>query len=111
MSARPKKAIREISVSEFKTNCLSLIKQVEKTKAPIRLTKRGKPIAEVIPVSPEADARRNWIGSLSGEMKTSVISYLRSWTFDILRSSKIETVTLGPFFHFREALPLCLPEL
>lgn len=42
---------------------------MEKTKAPIRLTKRGKPIAELVPVSPEAVARHDWIGSLSGEMK------------------------------------------
>lgn len=69
MPAKSRKVIQEISVSEFKAKCLSLIQQVQKTKAPIRLTKRGKPIAEVVPVSPEADARRDWIGSLSAVTK------------------------------------------
>jgi prevent-host-death family protein len=68
MPARPKKTIQEISVSEFKAKCLSLLEQVDKTKAPIRLTKRGKPIADVVPVSPEA-ADRDWLGFMSDRIK------------------------------------------
>jgi prevent-host-death family protein len=69
MPAKAKKSIQEISVSEFKAKCLSLLQQVQKTKSPIRVTKRGKPIAEIVPVSPQSDARRDWIGSLSAVTK------------------------------------------
>ncbi len=57
----------EISISEFKAKCLSLLDQVHKTKKPIRVTRFGKPIAEVIPPSltPPAD----WMGSMKGRIE------------------------------------------
>ena len=39
--------------------------EVSKTKTPLRVTRRGKPLADVIPASPEAE-ERSWIGSMSG---------------------------------------------
>lgn len=54
--------MKEIAISEFKAKCLSLIDQVEKTKQPIRITRRGKVIAEVGPATPTED--RSWIGSM-----------------------------------------------
>jgi len=36
-------------VSEFKAKCLQLLKDVEKNGDRIVITKRGKPVAEVIP--------------------------------------------------------------
>jgi len=38
-----------LSVSEFKAKCLSILQDVNKQKKRIIITKRGKPIAEVIP--------------------------------------------------------------
>ncbi len=60
-----KKPIQEIAISEFKAKCLSLLEEVSKTKTPLRVTRRGKPLADVIPASPEAE-ERSWIGSMSG---------------------------------------------
>jgi prevent-host-death family protein len=60
-----KKPIPEIAISEFKARCLSLLEEVSKTKTPLRVTRRGKPLADVIPASPEAE-ERSWIGSMSG---------------------------------------------
>ena len=60
--------MQEISISEFKAKCLAVLKQVSKTKKPIRVTRFGKPIAEVVPVSP-AKGRANWIGSMAGRGK------------------------------------------
>jgi prevent-host-death family protein len=57
--------MEEIAISEFKAKCLALLEQVQKTKTPIRITRRGKPIAEVIPPSPTTD-RANWLGSMAG---------------------------------------------
>jgi prevent-host-death family protein len=65
-----KKTIREIGVSEFRTKCFSFVTQVEKTKVPIRLTKRGKAIADVIPIAaPVKEDRRDWLGSMAGTIK------------------------------------------
>src|ERR1700674_241846 len=64
MSSEKKKPIREIAISKFKAKCLSLLEEVSKTKTPLRVTRRGKPIADVIPASSEAE-ERSWIGSLS----------------------------------------------
>ena len=52
---RGKKAMHEIAISEFKAKCLSLLEEVNKTKTSLRVTRRGKPIADVIPASPDVD--------------------------------------------------------
>jgi len=44
--------MKEVAVSEFKAKCLGLIEEVRKTRKPIRLTRFGKPVAEVVPASP-----------------------------------------------------------
>jgi prevent-host-death family protein len=57
----------EIAISEFKAKCLALLDQVEKTKKPIRVTRRGKVVAEVYPPSPEPAT--DWIGSMKNEIE------------------------------------------
>ena len=57
--------MREISISEFKAKCLSLLEQVRATKKPIRITRFGKPVAEVVPPTAVVD-REDWIGSMKG---------------------------------------------
>jgi prevent-host-death family protein len=56
-----------VAISEFKAKCLALVAQVEKTKHPIRITRFGKPVAEVIP--PSAQAPENWIGSMKDKIE------------------------------------------
>jgi prevent-host-death family protein len=68
MSVGKKKPIQEIAISKFKAKCFSLLEEVSKTKTPLRVTRRGKAIADVIPASSEGD-ERSWIGSLSGSVK------------------------------------------
>jgi prevent-host-death family protein len=58
----------EVPISEFKAKCLALLEQVNKTKQPIRITRHGKPVAEVIPATETVD-RAAWIGSLKGKIK------------------------------------------
>jgi prevent-host-death family protein len=60
--------MQEIAISEFKAKCLSILAQVEKTKLPIRITRHGKPVAEVIPSKPVMD-RAAWIGSMKDSME------------------------------------------
>ena len=60
--------MKEIAISEFKAKCLGLLQQVQKTRKPIRITRFGKPVAEVVPPSPEAGAS-HWIGSMRDTMR------------------------------------------
>jgi prevent-host-death family protein len=60
--------MKEIAISEFKAKCLALLDQVQKTKKPIRVTRFGKPVAEVVPPSPEAPTG-DWIGSMKDSIK------------------------------------------
>jgi prevent-host-death family protein len=39
-----------LSVSKFKATCLSVLEDVKKQKKKVLITKRGEPIAEIIPV-------------------------------------------------------------
>jgi prevent-host-death family protein len=40
-----------LSVSKFKATCLAVLEEVKKKKKRILITKRGEPIAELVPVS------------------------------------------------------------
>jgi prevent-host-death family protein len=59
--------MKEVAISEFKAKCLALLDQVQKTKKPIRVTRFGKPIAEVVPPSPASTS--NWMGSMKNEIE------------------------------------------
>jgi prevent-host-death family protein len=58
----------EIPISEFKAKCLAFLEQVRKTREPIRITRHGKPVAEIVPPGPVMD-RGAWIGSLRGTVE------------------------------------------
>jgi prevent-host-death family protein len=59
--------MKEVAISEFKAKCLSLLDEVQKTKQPILVTRRGKPVAEVSAPSPAKS--RDWMGSMQGKSK------------------------------------------
>lgn len=53
-----------IAAGEFKAECLSLLDNVARTRLPLVITKRGKPVAQLVPM-PEAPAL---FGALSGSV-------------------------------------------
>lgn len=55
----------EIPAAQFKAECLKLMDQVEKTREPIVITKHGRPVAQLTPVSAEPK-------SLFGYMKDTL---------------------------------------
>ena len=61
--------MQEIAISEFKAKCLSLLQQVSKTKESIRITRFGKPVADVVPPAEVEVDRNAWIGSGHGTAK------------------------------------------
>jgi len=73
----------EIAVSKFKATCLSALQRVRRTGRPLRVTRFGKPIADVVPaldVKPVA----SWLGAMrrrgrvSGDLVAPVLPE-RDW--------------------------------
>jgi prevent-host-death family protein len=55
--------MKKIAAGAFKANCLSLMDDVRATKRPLLITKRGKPVAKLVPVEDDMD---DFIGRLKG---------------------------------------------
>jgi prevent-host-death family protein len=54
----------EISAAEFKAKCLKLMDEIAKTRKSITITKRGRPVARLVPA--ESEARKPLFGYMSG---------------------------------------------
>jgi prevent-host-death family protein len=57
---------RMIKASEFKAKCLALLDEVERTGNRLVITKKGKPVAELVSHKP---AKRSLIGLLKGRVE------------------------------------------
>ena len=57
-----------ISISKFKATCLRLLDNVQKTGKSILVTRKGEPIALVIPPPPPPKAKR-WLGCMKDTLK------------------------------------------
>ena len=53
-----------VAAGVFKAQCLKLMDRVAETKEPITVTKRGKPVARLVPVEPAR--KRPLFGYLQG---------------------------------------------
>ena len=56
--------MEEIAISKFKADCPRILEQVRRTGKPVRITRFGKPIAEIVPPPPEK--RADWMGCMAG---------------------------------------------
>lgn len=69
--------MEEIAISKFKATCLAVLEQVRVTGKPIRVTRFGKPVAEVTP--PAAPNREKRVlggmpGRIVGDLKESLFT-------------------------------------
>lgn len=53
-----------MTAGEFRAHCLAVLNEVARTREPVVITKRGKPIAKLVPL--EESKRRKFLGSLEG---------------------------------------------
>lgn len=72
--------MKEVAISEFKAKCLGILEQVRKTRKPIRVTRFGEPVAEVVPPSATKRGGRK-LGSLAGtaEILGDIVGPTGSW--------------------------------
>ena len=57
--------MEEIAISKFKATCLAVLEGVRRTGEPVLVTKRGKPVAEVVPPSAGRGGKRE-LGTMAG---------------------------------------------
>jgi prevent-host-death family protein len=55
--------MKKIAAGEFKARCLTLMEDVRSTRQPLVITKRGKPVAKLVPADDDKD---DFIGRLEG---------------------------------------------
>ena len=60
-----------VAASEFKAICLRLIGQMSMDHEPVTITKRGRPVAVLLPLPPPGDETISIIGAMQG----SVLGY------------------------------------
>ncbi len=77
--------MQEIAISKFKATCLAVLEEVRRTGKPVRITRFGRPVAEVVPARPAKAG--SWLGCLrgSGEIHGDIVGPIGAfdnWTVD-----------------------------
>ena len=57
-----------VSISDFKARCLAILKRVKRTGQPVRITRFGEPVADVVPAV-RSEPGKSWLGSLAGTVE------------------------------------------
>lgn len=70
--------MESIAISKFKATCLAVLEEVRQTGRPVLVTKRGEPIAEIVPASRPAGGKRRLgmfaeSGSVVGDIEAPAI--------------------------------------
>ena len=58
--------MKEVSAGQFKTHCLAIMEEVRVKREPILITKRGRPVAKLVPVKEKSV---KFLGRLQGVVK------------------------------------------
>jgi antitoxin (DNA-binding transcriptional repressor) of toxin-antitoxin stability system len=66
--------MKVIAAGEFKQTCLRLLEEVGQSREPILITKRGKAMAQLVPVDPER--LEDWRGAMRdrGEVRGDLVA-------------------------------------
>ena len=58
--------MKTMGAGEFKAKCLKIMDRVRATREPVLITKKGRPVAKLVPVDPTAE---DFLGSLAGTIE------------------------------------------
>ena len=59
--------MRTLAVSAFKAQCIAILREAQRSGEPLLVTRRGRPLARIEPISEEASERR--LGQFRGRMQ------------------------------------------
>ncbi len=76
--------MQEIAISKFKATCLGVLENVRRTGKPVRITRFGRPVAEIVPPAAPL-SRKSWLGFMRDDIEicgdiVGPISSLDDWT-------------------------------
>jgi prevent-host-death family protein len=71
--------MRTIAAGKFKANCLAIMDEVQKKRESVLITKRGKPVAKLVPA--KGEAKDDFFDSMKGKAK--IIGDIVSPAFDL----------------------------
>lgn len=57
-----------MAISKFKATCLATLEKVRTTGRPLRITRFGKPVADIVPPAAESP-KPDWMGSMKGTVE------------------------------------------
>jgi prevent-host-death family protein len=55
-----------MAISKFKAQCLAVLERVRKTGQPVLVTRRGRPVAQVVPPPPPEPKGTSTFGCMAG---------------------------------------------
>ena len=75
--------MNQMAISKFKATCLATLEHVRKTGTPLRITRRGMPVADIVPAGPP-EMPGDWLGAMAGTAEiagdiTAPTSELVTW--------------------------------
>lgn len=74
---------KTIAAGEFKARCLNLLDEVAAQRAPLVITKRGKPVAKLVPIDDkpvDIYGRMKGTGKIIGDIVSPLDDVV--WTYD-----------------------------
>jgi prevent-host-death family protein len=69
--------MRKMAAGSFKANCLAVMDEVQAKHETVVITKRGKPVAKLVPLNTETDEIYNFLagrGTITGDIVSPAIS-------------------------------------
>lgn len=69
--------MKKMAAGAFKANCLAIMDEVRSKRETVVITKRGKPVAQLVPVSAETDDIYNFLagkGAITGDVVSPALS-------------------------------------
>jgi prevent-host-death family protein len=75
--------MEEIAISKFKAICLAVLERVRQTGQPVRITRFGRPVAEIVPPAPPKNSG-DWLGCMGGtaEIVGDIVDTRELWEPD-----------------------------
>ncbi len=73
--------MKKIAAGSFKVHCLSIMDEVHATREAVLITKRGKPVAKLVPAGEQEDDIYNFLagkGTITGDVVAPALS-LEEW--------------------------------
>ena len=64
--------MKTILISEFKAKCTAVLSEAQRTREPVMVTRRGKPLAKIEPVCEDAPPPREF-GAMKGEILGDIV--------------------------------------